>query len=117
MELAINPQVRAEGGTPRQQLKSVSRQFEALLLSQTFSAMRETVPDDGLVKTGFAGDMYQDMFDRQVASLGTDSGGMGLGQALYAYLEQGLAGQAAPGQAGPDGPSSSSSASGLDRRA
>lgn len=115
MELAVNPQVRAEGGTPRQQLKSVSHQFEALLLSQTFSAMRETVPDDGLVETGFAGDMYQDMFDRQVASLGTDGGGMGLGKALYAYLEQGLPGSEAAGP--PNSNDSSAPSPGLDRRA
>ena len=116
MELAFDPQVSTGDGTPRQRLKEASRQFEALLLSQTFSAMRETVPDDGLVKTGFAGDMYRDMFDRQVASLGTGGGGMGLGQALYAYLEQGLA-DAEPASGGPPQPDAAAATSRLDRRA
>jgi Rod binding domain-containing protein len=98
MELAFNPQVKTEGATPRQQLKELSQKFEALLLSQTFSAMRDTVPEDGLVDTGLAGDTYQGMLDRQVASLGTKDSGMGLGKALYAYLEQGL-----PESGGADG--------------
>jgi Rod binding domain-containing protein len=99
MELAFNPQVKTEGANPRQQLKDLSGKFEALLLSQTFSAMRDTVPKGGLVDTGFAGDTYKGMFDQQVASLGTKEGGMGLGKALYAYLEQGLPG----GEAGEGG--------------
>lgn len=92
MELAINPKVSPEGATPREQLKGLSQKFESLLLSQVFSAMRDTVPkNEGVVDTGFAGNMYQDLFDRQVAAMGTDGGGMGLGKALYAYLEQGMA--------------------------
>lgn len=105
MELAFNPQVSAEGATQRQQLKGLSQKFESLLMSQVFSAMRDTVPKEGgVVDTGFAGDMYQGMFDRQVASMGTDGGGMGLGKALFAYLEQGLpenGGEPSEGEASP----------------
>ena len=100
MELAFNPQVSTEGATPRKQLKDLSQKFEALLLSQTFSAMRDTVPKDGLVETGMAGETYQGMLDRQVASLGAQNSGMGLGKALYAYLEQGLPDQGGGGNAG-----------------
>ncbi|MEF8982842.1 hypothetical protein, partial [Thiohalorhabdus sp.] len=60
MELAINPKVSPDGATPREQLKGLSQKFESLLLSQVFSSMRDTVPEgEGVVDTGFAGDMYQ----------------------------------------------------------
>ncbi|MFB6260383.1 MAG: rod-binding protein [Thiohalorhabdaceae bacterium] len=92
MELAINPKVSPDGATPREKLKGLSQEFESLFLSQMFSAMRDTIPEgEGVVDTGNAGEMYQDLFDRQVASMGTDGGGMGVGKALYAYLEQGMA--------------------------
>ncbi|MEF8794686.1 MAG: rod-binding protein, partial [Thiohalorhabdus sp.] len=75
MELAFNPQVSAAGANPREQLKGLSQKFESLLMAQVFSAMRDTVPEgEGVVDTGSAGDMYQDLFDRQVASMGTDGG-------------------------------------------
>ena len=102
MELGFDPQVSAQGETQRQKLRDLSQKFEAVFLSQTFSAMRETVPENGLVDTGNAGGIYNSMLDRQVANMGAQKGGLGLGQALYAYLEQGLAsGQGDTGEARP----------------
>ncbi|MFA9461467.1 rod-binding protein [Thiohalorhabdus sp. Cl-TMA] len=90
MELGFDPQVHAQGQTTRKKLEDLTKKFEAVFLSQAFSTMRETVPKDGLVDTGTAGNLYNSMLDRQVASMGSEKGGLGLSQALYAYLEQGL---------------------------
>ena len=91
MELGFNPQVSTDtSNAPRQQIRDLSQRFEGLLLSQMFSSMRETVPQGGLVDRGFAQQTYQDMMDKQVASLSAEHQGLGMGEALYRHLVQGL---------------------------
>ncbi|HKJ88198.1 MAG TPA: rod-binding protein [Gammaproteobacteria bacterium] len=96
MELGFDPQVAPQGHTSRQKLRNLTDKFEAVFMSQAFASMRRTVPKDGLVDTGTAGDVYRSMLDQQVAAMGAKNGGVGLGQALYAYLKQGLPEQGAP---------------------
>ena len=91
MELGFNPQVSlSHSGGDRQQLRQLSQRFEGLLLSQMFSSMRETVPQGGLVERGFAQETYQDMMDKQMASMSAEHQSLGLGESLYRHLVQGL---------------------------
>jgi len=103
MELGFDPKVSAQGQTQRQKLQDLSQKFEAVFMSQAFSAMRDTVPKDGLVDTGTAGEVFNSMFDRQMASMGAQRGGLGVSQALYSYLEQGLPEGQASGARGDSG--------------
>jgi flagellar protein FlgJ len=94
MELGFNPQVSLERGAgDKQQLRQLSQRFEGLLMSQMFSSMRETVPEGGLVEQGFGQKTFQDMMDKQIASLSAEHQSMGLGDALYKHLVQGLGAQ------------------------
>ena len=104
MELGFNPQVATEGGAaPRQQIRQLSQRFEGLLLSQMFSSMRETVPQGGLVDRGFAQQTYQHMMHKQVASLSAQHQGLGMGEALYRHLVQGLGSEGSTLQRGGEG--------------
>ena len=90
MEIGMNPQVQAQGATNRQQLRDLSQKFEAVMTSQMFKTMRDTVPDGGLVDTGNAGNIYKQMLDKQIATQNAQGGGTGLSKAIYSYLEQSL---------------------------
>jgi Rod binding domain-containing protein len=74
-----------DGETP-EEVHEAAKQFETYFLGHLMSAMRRTVPDDGLFEGGFSGDVYTEMLDQEYAKMATDYGGIG----LAAMLEQQL---------------------------
>jgi murein DD-endopeptidase MepM/ murein hydrolase activator NlpD len=80
-----NPGV-SSGSNP-QKIKEVSQEFEALLLSQVFKAMRQTVPKSDFLGNVRDRDWYADLFDFELAKTFTH-GSKSLG--LSAYLQQDL---------------------------
>jgi len=86
-EGAPAPQNRGRPSRNRK-LWEVSLQFEALLLQQMMSSMRKTIPQSGLLPTGFASDMYNSMFDQLAAEAGSHRSNLGIAESIYRQLEQ-----------------------------
>ncbi|MDQ7010920.1 MAG: rod-binding protein [Mariprofundaceae bacterium] len=70
------------------ELWEVSLQFEALLLQQMMSSMRKTIPQSGLLPTGFASDMYNSMFDQLAAEAGSRRSSLGIAESIYRQMDQ-----------------------------
>jgi len=68
------------------ELKKACQGFEAIILQQMLTAMRRTVPKDGLLQGGYAGDMYQSMYDEGLAKQMASGRGIGLADTLYQQL-------------------------------
>ena len=71
--------------TRRNEIVSVARKFEALMLHAMLKSMRATIAEDEL--TGNDGqDLYRDMMDREIAKNISESGGFGLQTMLAQQL-------------------------------
>ena len=68
------------------ELKKACQNFEAIILQQMLTAMRKSVPKDGLVEGGYAQDMYQSMSDEGLAKEMASGKGIGLADVLYHQL-------------------------------
>lgn len=68
------------------ELKKACQSFEAIILQQMLTAMRQSVPKDGLVASGYAQDMYQSMSDEGLAKEMASGEGIGLADVLYQQL-------------------------------
>ena len=88
--LASDPLANVSGQTPRARLKSATRNFEALFLSQVFASMRRTVPKGGLLDDSQQEDMFRSMLDQQYALELSRTEGVGLADVLYRRLEKAL---------------------------
>jgi len=67
-------------------LKKACQDFEAIILQQMLTAMRKSVPKSGLLDSGYAQDMYQSMYDENLAKEMASSRGIGLADALFRQL-------------------------------
>jgi murein DD-endopeptidase MepM/ murein hydrolase activator NlpD len=74
------------GSKPAQE--QVSRDFEALLLSFVFKAMRQTIPKSDFLGKGRNKDWYSDLFDMELAQSFTRDKGNRIG--LSAHIQQNL---------------------------
>ena len=59
-------------------IKEAARQFESVFLHQVFKTMRQTVPQDGMLQSGFGGKVFTDMLDQQYADQASATGALGL---------------------------------------
>ncbi|MFV0436175.1 MAG: rod-binding protein [Desulfopila sp.] len=69
-----------------QKLRESCREFEAILVMEMYKAMRKSVPDGGLFEKSMATELYQDMFDQQIAEKTSQGPGMGIGEAMYRQM-------------------------------
>ena len=78
-------------------LKKTATQMEGLFVQQLFSAMRETVPEGGMIEQSSAEQTFTSMLDEKVAQQVPDQwdGSHSLAHALYNQLSQKLASQTA----------------------
>ena len=67
-------------------LREKCEEFQAVLFETMMSAMRKTVPKDGLFSGGFAEDVYTSMLDREYASAMSQSTGNMIADQLYEQL-------------------------------
>jgi len=77
--------------------QSAAQDFEAIFLHKMLEAMRKTVPKSGLLES-FSSDMYQSMFDEELANEMSKKGDFGLAKMMYRQL----------GESNPENPSSNS---------
>ena len=85
----------AKGASHSEALKEAAEQFEGLFIQQMLSAMRKTVPEDGLFSSAEEG-TFRDLADQQLAQDLAKSGDFGIAEALIRQLERRTSG-AAPG--------------------
>jgi len=69
------------------ELRALASQFESIFVNQLMKSMRETLPKDGLLSS-FSVDMYESMFDQEVASEMSKGKGVGLADVLYTQLRR-----------------------------
>ncbi len=69
------------------ELKALAQQFEAIFMNQLMKSMRETLPKEGMLSS-FSVDMYESMFDQEVAGEMSKGKGMGLADVLYTQLSR-----------------------------
>ena len=69
------------------ELKALAQQFESIFVNQLLKSMRETLPKEGLLSS-FSVDMYESMFDQEVAGEMSRGKGMGLADVLYTQLSR-----------------------------
>lgn len=76
-------------GSDDEQLMDACKQFEAYFVEQMFKAMAKTVPETeySFQSTGTMVDYYKDNMIQEIASMSTDSGGLGLAQMLYEQMK------------------------------
>lgn len=76
-------------GTDDEQLMDACKQFESYFVEQMFKEMMKTVPetDYSFKSTGTMVDYYRDNMVQEIASLSTESGGLGLAQMLYEQMK------------------------------
>ena len=78
--------------SPEARLKKTALQLEGIFVQRLFAAMRETVPDDGLMSQSSAESTFTSLFDEKLAEQVPSqwSGDHSLAQALYHQLRQRL---------------------------
>lgn len=81
----INPTKREK---ELERLKSVCKDFEALMLNEMFKSMRNTVNKTKLVDGGMAEDIFEDMLYDEYAKEFSKSEKIGLSQMLYKHMER-----------------------------
>ena len=68
-----------------EELKSLAHQFESIFVHQLLKAMRSTVQKTGLFDS-HATQMYESLYDEEVANLMTEQRGIGLADIIYRDL-------------------------------
>jgi len=68
------------------ELQSAAQDFEAILLHKMLESMRKTVSKSGLLES-FSSDMYQSMFDEELANEMAKRGEVGLASMMYKELD------------------------------
>lgn len=67
-------------------LRQAAKQLEAVFYNQLLQAMRETIPEGGVLEKSPGETMFTSMFDEQVASAAVRRNG--IGEALYRQLSR-----------------------------
>jgi flagellar protein FlgJ len=75
---------------PREKLRALSGQLEAVFINQLFQAMRATVPEDGPTEAAAGQEMFTSMLDDRLAGEAAQRMQHGIGEALYRQLSRGL---------------------------
>jgi peptidoglycan hydrolase FlgJ len=83
-----------EQGSQEEKLRKVARDLEGVFVAELFKAMRETVPEGGVVSGGMGEEMFTSMMDQHLAPLTAEGWQGGIGDALYRQLRGAVEAQA-----------------------
>ncbi|WP_069651058.1 rod-binding protein [Caloranaerobacter ferrireducens] len=71
------------------ELMKVCKEFESLFTHMLLKQMRSTIPDGGLVEKTAARELFEDMYDQEIAKSVSEKGqGIGLAKILYEQLKR-----------------------------
>ena len=84
---ALNP---LSGGKTHsdEQIKKVSKNFEAIFMRMIFKEMRNSVQKTGLMGSSQALDFFETMRDEQLSESLANAGGLGIGKMVYQKLKE-----------------------------
>ncbi|MBW1776913.1 MAG: rod-binding protein [Deltaproteobacteria bacterium] len=85
MNGTAGPDPRGKENDPKA-LHALCQDFESIFIHYLFREMRKTVPEAGLVDSGVAMDIFEEIMDMEVAREMARKGGLGLGETLYREL-------------------------------
>jgi len=74
--------------TDDKELRKACADFEAHMTNQLLTAMRKTIPTDGLFAKSKGEEMFQSMLDQELATQMAQGRGTGFGETLYKQLIQ-----------------------------
>ena len=74
----------------RTKLRKASQDLESVFVNELFKAMRETVPDDGILAQDPGKDLFTGMLDERIAQSYAGQGTTGISEALYRQLSRRL---------------------------
>jgi len=102
------PRIEATGalsvripGEPDPKLRQAAKQLEGVFVEHLFAAMRETVPEGGLVDGGSGEDIFTSLLDRHLADELASGWERGIGAAVFRQLSAAIADANAPAAAPP----------------
>jgi flagellar protein FlgJ len=75
---------------PRAKLRKASQDLESVFVNELFKAMRQTVPDEGILSQDPGQDLFTGMLDERIAQSYAGQGKTGIGDALYHQLSRRL---------------------------
>lgn len=82
---------QAAGSSPQDaKLRKASHDLEGVFVNELFKAMRETVPQDGILSQDSGQDMFTGMLDERLSQTYAEKAQGGLGEALYHQLSRRL---------------------------
>jgi flagellar protein FlgJ len=103
--LSVGATERSNGVTPAAEakLRKTALQLEGLFVQRMFAAMRETVPQDGIMAQSSAESTFSSLLDEKMAEQAPTqwSGAHSLAEALYRQLRARIEPAAAEGSAPP----------------
>ena len=71
-------------------LREAAIQFEAVFVQQMLAAMRDSLPEGGIVDGGHAEDVFASVLDGHLAELMAGESRSGLADAIYGQLSRGM---------------------------
>lgn len=77
---------KLENKVQNDELKEACRDFEAIFIKQMLDSMKKTVPENSLMKSGMAEDIFEDMLYQEYASIISKSGDLGIAEMVYKQL-------------------------------
>lgn len=80
------PSIQDRKAKDLESLRESSREFESILVMEMYKAMRKTIPEGGLFPKSIATDLYQEMFDMEMARQTASGPGIGIGEAMYRQM-------------------------------
>ncbi len=78
--------VSRSGGTNEEKVKTLAKEFEAVLLGQMLKTMRSTIDDSGFIKKGPGEELFTEMLDEEFARQMAYSNSRGLASSLVEQL-------------------------------
>ncbi|MCP5462130.1 MAG: rod-binding protein [bacterium] len=87
---------KIDGGEPpeiiskKKKLMEAAEGFESMFVNMLLKQMRQTIPDSELIDGGYAGKIFEEMFDEEISKKIASRGGLGISHAIYKKFEQSL---------------------------
>ena len=69
-------------------IRESSRQFETIFVMEMYKAMRKAIPEGGLFEKSVATEMFQEMYDMEIAKATAQGQGIGIGEAMYRQMAE-----------------------------
>lgn len=79
---------KAVASGDKEQLKKVAQQFESIFMHMMLKSMRSTVGDGGLTEKSHAREIFESMFDQELADTMAESGDLGIADLIYKQMEK-----------------------------